>query len=236
MSSTRASKVDVEPEVLDGNSSPTVPPSSDFPVVTSASDTALIMDQVKLMLESFRDSMEASFVARFSQVNSSSASSVKVSDVSSQVVTNVSFPAPSPVAVHLEHAPDRGPCVPYPDGLGFSLGGPAAVSASDDATSLSRMSFSELLAMAQLLEHRGRVPDSFIDSLREYVVVASEFDFAIDGASLADFIQSFRYPDPLHPVRVRHGEGGGGGGQFCDFFVSPSCVSGGFFGARLYER
>ena len=85
--------------------------------------------------------------------------------------------------MRLEHVPDRGPCAPYPDGLGLSLGGPAALSASDYATSLSQMSFCELLATVQLLERKGRVPDSFIDSLREYVVVASDFDFATGGAS-----------------------------------------------------
>ena len=113
-SSALASKAKVEPEVLDGSLSPMVPPSSDSPVVTSAPDSTPIMDQVKLMLDSFSDSMEASFVARFSQVSSCSASPVKVSDVSSQVVTNVSFPAPTAMAVCLEHVPGRGPCVPYP--------------------------------------------------------------------------------------------------------------------------
>ena len=186
-SSARASKVKVEP-------------SSNSPVVTSAPDSSPIIDQVRLMLESFCDSMEASLVARFNQVSSCSASPVKISDVSSQVVTNVSFPAPSPVAMHLEQAPDRGPCAPYPGGLGHSLGGPVAVSAFADVTSLPQMSFSELLATVQLLERRGRVPDSFVESLRDYVVVASEFDFAIGGVSLADSIRSFRYIDPLHQV------------------------------------
>ena len=224
-SSSCASKVKVEPEVLDGSSSPTVPSLSDLPVVTSAPDTAPIMDQVKLMLDSFRESMEASFVARFSQVSSCSASPVKVSDVSSQVVTNVSFPAPIPVAVRLDHALHRGPCVQYTDGLGHSLGGPATVSASTDVTPLAQMYFSELLATVQLLERRGRVPDSFVESLHENIVVASEFDFAIGGASLVNSIRAFRNVDPLHLVP---GSSRGGGGQFGPYFVSPRIVSDGF--------
>ena len=40
----------------------------------------------------------------------------------------------------------------------------------------------------------------FVDSLRSYVVVAFDFDIAIGGASLADSICSYHYPNPLHPV------------------------------------
>ena len=90
-SSARASKVKVEPEVLDGSSSPTVPPSSDSPVVTQASDSGPIMDEVKFMVESFCDSMEASLVDSFIQVSSCSASPVQVSNVSSQVVYKCFF-------------------------------------------------------------------------------------------------------------------------------------------------
>ena len=90
------------------------------------------------------------------------------------------------VCLDIEHARDRGP-----DGLGLSLGGPATVNVSAYSTSLPQMSFSELLATVQLLERRGRVPDSFVESLRDYVVVASKFDFAIGGVSSAD--------SPVHP-------------------------------------
>ena len=52
----------------------------------------------------------------------------------------------------------------------------------------------------QLLESRGWAPDAFIDSLWSYVSVASDFDIAMGGASLADSFCSLRYPDPLHPA------------------------------------
>ena len=81
------------------------------------------------------------------------------------------------------------------------------MSASDNSTSLPQMAFSELLATVQLLKRRGRVPDAFVDLLRTYVIVASDFDIAIGGASLVDSVRAYRYPDPLHPVpgTSRHG-------------------------------
>ena len=96
------------------------------------------------MLDSFKDSMDASFVSignRFNQFSASTASFVFVSNVSCQDAPIVFFSALSPVAVRLEHHPDSGPCVPYSDGLGSSLGGPATVSTSGDATSLPHVAF-----------------------------------------------------------------------------------------------
>ena len=61
------------------------------------------------------------------------------------------------------------------------------------------------------------MPDSFVESLCYYDVVASKFDFAIGGASLADSIRSFRCVDPLHPV-----PGSSRGVQFGTFFYIAS--------------
>ena len=151
------------------------------------------------MFTSFQESLEARFTSidnRFSHISSSSASLNQDSNVSCQDAINRSFRAPSPVAVRSEYPPDRGPSAPYLDGLGR----PATVSTSDDATSLPRMAFADLLATIQLLESRGRVPDAFLDTLLPYVIVASDFDIAINGTSLAGSIRAFRVPDPLHPV------------------------------------
>ena len=61
-----------------------------------------------------------------------------------------------------EHPPDRAPSVSYSDYLGTTLGGPDAVSASLDDTSLLRMSFADLMTTVQFFESSGgRVPDSF---------------------------------------------------------------------------
>ena len=49
------------------------------------------------------------------------------------------------MAVRFEHPPDRALSVSYSDDLGTTLGGPAAVSASSDASSLPRMSFGSLM-------------------------------------------------------------------------------------------
>ena len=136
-----ASVVMHEPEVLGGDTPPAKPATpSVSPVVTSSSNSSqsAIVDQVKLMFASFLESVEARFtdIDMFSQISSSSASHVQDSNVSCQYANNRSFPAPPPVAVRSEHPPDRGPYLPYSDGLGSSLGGPATVIASGDATFL----------------------------------------------------------------------------------------------------
>ena len=171
------------------------------PVVTTASDSAqsAIVDQVKLMFASFQESLEARITNidnRFSQISSSSALHRLLRIVRPAVRMPITaLPAPSPVAMRSEHPPDRGPYTPYSDGLGSSLGGPATVSVSDDATSLPLMVFADLLATVKLLKSRSRVPDAFLDTLRSYVIVASDFNIAIGGASLADSICAFRIPD-----------------------------------------
>ena len=75
--------------------------------------------------------------------------------------------------------------------------------ASLDATSLLRMLFAELMVTVQFFESSsGRVPDSFLNSLRAYVVVAPDFDLAIGGSSLVDSIRTYhlRLSDPVNPV------------------------------------
>ena len=157
---TQASKVIAKPEVFDGDAPPTEPAAPCvLPVVTTASDPApQLVDQVKSMLDSFKDAFEARFASvnhRFSQFSASSDSPVSISNVSCQDATNHSLPPPSPVAVCLEHPPDRGPCAPYADGLGSSLGGPAIVSASDDTTSSPRMAFADLLVYGPTVRAQG---------------------------------------------------------------------------------
>ena len=205
------SMVVYEPEVFAGDLPPAEPasPSVSPVTVTTASvilqsvDTAVV-DQFKSMIASFAKSLEArfsSFDCRFSQVMTSSASVTQPSDVSCQDVnSNHSLSAPSPVAMRTEHPPDRGPSALYSDNLGTTLGGLAVVSASIYATSLPCMSFADLLAAFQFFEASGRVPDSFLDTLRSYVIVAPDFDVAISGSSLADAIRAYHMPDPLHPV------------------------------------
>ena len=155
-----------EHEALGGDATPAEPaPPFVSPVVTTASDTvqSAVVDQVKLMFASFQESLEARFTQidnRFSQISSSSASLNQDSNDNCQDAINRSFSAPYPVAVRSEHPPDRGPSAPYSDRLGSSLGGPATVSASDDATSLPRMAFANMLETVQLLEGSGRVPDA----------------------------------------------------------------------------
>ena len=156
------------------------------------------------MITSFAESLGArlsSINRRFSQVLTCCASVTQASDVSCQdVLTDCSLSAPSPVAVRTEHLPDRGPYTPYSDGLGTTLGGPATVSESTDSTSLPHMSFADLLATVQFFEASGRVPDSFLETLLAYVIVAPDFDAAIGGSSLVDSIRTYRVPNPLHPV------------------------------------
>ena len=88
------------------------------------------------------------------------------------------------MAVRSEHLPDRVPSASYSDDLGTTLGGPAAVSTSSDATSLHFMSFADLMTIVKFFESSsGRAPDSFLDSLRVYVFVSPDFDLAFDGSS-----------------------------------------------------
>ena len=202
-----------EPEALAGDAPPVELDSpSVSSVVTTASDFVQsdVVGQVKSMIANFAESLEARFSQidrRFSQVNPSSASFTQDSNVSCQDVDNRSLSALSPVAVRSGHPPDKGPSVPYSDGLGSSLGGPATVGASADADSLPRMVFANLLATVQLLEASGRVPDSFVDTLRSYVILAPDFHVAIGGASLADSTRAFRFPILSIPFRVRPREG-----------------------------
>ena len=178
----------------------------------------------------FAESLEAKFSSidyHFSHVISSSASPDSHSrvDVSCQdAISNRSVAAPTPVAVHSEHPPDRSPFASYSDDLGTTLGGPVAVSASSDATSLPRMSFANLMMTIQFFElSSGRVPDRFLDSLRSYVVAAPDFDLAIGGSSLADLIHRYglRLSDPLDPIPAPS-QGGDSIVQFLYHLVASS--------------
>ena len=151
--------------VVAGNQSPAEPasPCVSPALVTFTSDSIAenqsgvdIVCQVKLMFASFAESLEVRFSSidqHFSQVISSCASFDSHSRVGvscQDVIFNHSLAAPTPVAVRSEHPPGRAPSVSYSDDLGTTLGEPAAVSASLDATSLPRMSFADLMMTVRL--------------------------------------------------------------------------------------
>ena len=118
--------------------------------------------------------------------------------------------APSAVAGRSELMPDRAPLTPYTGGLGTTLGGPAAVDATTGSSSVSRLSFEDLLVTIRVLESSGGyVPDSFLDSLRRLVVFSSDRSFAVSGDSHADTVSSFRVraSDPLNPTPVSSRDG-----------------------------
>ena len=86
-----------------------------------------------------------------------------------------SFTVSSLVAGHAEPTPDRPPLVPYADGLGGNLGGPAAPEAPRGVDSHSQIEFGEFLARVRDLEHQhGYLPDSFLTSLCGKVIFASD--------------------------------------------------------------
>ena len=70
------------------------------------------------------------------------------------------------------------------------------------ATSLPRMSFSDLTIVRFFESSSGRVPDSFLDSLSAFVVYSTKFDLAIGGSLLVDSVCSFHLhlADPSNPV------------------------------------
>ena len=88
-------------------------------------------------------------------------------------------------------------------GLGITLGGPAAVDAPTGCSSLSCLSFEDLLVTVRVfLVIGGYVPDSFLDSLRSLVVFSTDHSFAASDDSLADSVSSFhaRASDPVNPT------------------------------------
>ena len=109
-----------------------------------------------------------------------------------------SFAAPLEVAGHAEPTPDGVPSVPYTDGLGTYPGGPVSTVAPMGATPPARISFEDLLT-ARVLENSGRIPDSFLESLRGRVVFWLEHDFAIGGESLVESLRGFRVCYVLSP-------------------------------------
>ena len=103
------------------------------------------------------------------------------------------FSAPSAIAVHFEHAPDRSSSVSSTGHLGTTLGGPAAADAPTGGSSLPRLSFKDVLVTIRFFESSGgSVPDSFLESLHSVVIYLAEHSFAMGMASLADSITLFR--------------------------------------------
>ena len=205
-------------------------PSATPALVTSASDSVAenqsgfdsnIVSQVKSMFASFAESLEARFSSidqHFSQVISCFASTnihARVGVSCQDVITNHSLTAPTPVAVRSDHPPNRAPSASYSDDLRTTPGGPAAVSVSSGATSLPPMSFADLMMTIQFFESSsGRVLDSFLDSLRAYIVVAPDFDLAIGGFDPHVWLALLR-PFGSCSWSVP------GRGQYCPVFVSP---------------
>ena len=107
------------------------------------------------------------------------------------------------MAVRYEHTPAWSPYVPYSDGLRKSYEGLAAVRSPVGVSSLPQLAFSDLIDRVRVYESlMGFVPDSYLASLRSFVVYSDEFGVAIGGDSLADSVRSFRQrlSDPHDPV------------------------------------
>ena len=117
----------------------------------------------------------------------------------------LTFPVSASFAVagHSEPMPDGAPLAPYTGGLGTTLGGPAAVDAPTGGSSLSCLSFKDLLITVRVLElSGGYVPDSFLDSLPGLVAFPSDHLFAVSSDSLADSVSSLcaRAFNPVNPT------------------------------------
>ena len=171
-----------------------------------------ILYQVKSLFDSFAKSLGARFStidSKFSQVMSASASKVDdnvpvCSDVSLDVLTP-SISAPSAVAGRSEPTPDGAPLAPYTGSLGTTLGGLAAVDVPTGGSSLSRLSFEDLMVAVRVSElSGGYVPDNFLDSLHDLVVFSSDCSFVVSGDSLAKSVLVFRVraSDPVNPTTV----------------------------------
>ena len=186
--------VEVPPaSVADLLSSPSLPSvTSDPPVFVSVDNPvpvsdvqSVTFDQVKELFASFSQSLEAHFASTGSRISQGIASSAVVSDsvsrnVSQDVLTLPSFPAPSAVAGRTEPTPDRVPCASYTGNLGNNLGGPAATDAPAVGSSLPRVSFEKLVAKVKVLRSaRGYIPDVFLTFLSGVVFYASDHSFVM---------------------------------------------------------
>ena len=81
------------------------------------------------------------------------------------------------------------------NGLDIPLGRASAAGATSGDISLPKMKFRDLEGTVRFFEKSGQgIPTSFLESLRSMIVVSEEFDFIIEGNSLAD---------SLDPVRSR---------------------------------
>ena len=86
-----------EPEVFDGDVPPATPVSPVVTTVVSSDPVPQLVNQVKLMFYSFKESLEARFASighRFSQISASSASPVSLSNISCQDAIKHSFCSP----------------------------------------------------------------------------------------------------------------------------------------------
>ena len=80
----------VKPEVFDGDAPPAITaPSLSIVVTTASGFVSMMVDQVNLLLDSLKDSMEGRFV-RFSQISASLPSSISMSNVSCQDASSIS--------------------------------------------------------------------------------------------------------------------------------------------------
>ena len=138
-------------------------------------------DRVKDLLASFSQSLEARFTIIDNRISQGLPSNAVDRNVSQDFLTLNSFPAPSVVIGRSKPTPDRAPCVPYSDSLGYSLGEPTA---------------------ADLEALHGYVLNFFLSSLRGVVIHALDNSFALSGESLRDSVVPHRAHlcDPLSPI------------------------------------
>ena len=112
----------------------------------------------------------------------------KDGNISQDVITHASFSSFLAVAGLCQPRPDRAPSAPYSDGLGYNLGGSAAVRSPTGGASLPCMSFRDLVVKVKELERsRGFVPDSFWASLRGITVFDIHHVFAEGFLSFWEF-------------------------------------------------
>ena len=81
----------VKPEVFDGDAPPAImAPSLSIVVTTASGSVPTMVDQVNLLLDSLKDSLEGRFV-RFSQISASLPSCISMSNVSCQDASSISI-------------------------------------------------------------------------------------------------------------------------------------------------
>ena len=146
--------------------------------------------------------------------------------VVSQDVFNFSFSAASPVAMCIEHTPDKDSYVSQTGDLEIPLGSSAAAAGAPlGDISLTEMEFRDLEGTIRFFEKLVLgIPDSFLDSLPAVIVISREFDFVIGGNSLADSLDSFHslIDNSGDPIQVPPRDGIVCRASFVNLWVLPA--------------